>query len=209
MVIALIVGGAINPQVGDQSRGHIDAAPMTTTTLASREAGPVIDAPELLSEEEIAGLSEHEIEEILEESGEEVADAQADYASEASAAEYAKAVAAYEAIRTELEQVIEEGGVEALAELGTSSDTSAPTIVSASLSKACMTVYKWQLQTIAWVFIGFGALYSIAGLFVAVTGVGLPAGAILGALGIGIGVTAQFFLWKVDQQRWNSKRVCF
>ncbi|MCW3493881.1 hypothetical protein [Microbacterium sp. SSM24] len=53
-----------------------------------------------------------------------------------------------------------------------------------------------------------GAL--VVGLFAgAVSIVGFPARAVVGALGIGLGVVGSFFLWKVDQQRWSSKRVCF
>lgn len=67
-----------------------------------------------------------------------------------------------------------------------------------------------QLQTIPWIAIGYGAFVSIAALFAGTaTIVGLPAGAVVAALGIPLGTVASFFLWKVDQQRWSSKRVCF
>lgn len=83
-------------------------------------------------------------------------------------------------------------------------------MVVETVAKRCMTVYKWQLQTIAWIAIGYGAFVSIAALFAgAATVIGLPAGAVVGAIGIGLGVVGSFFLWKVDQQRWTPKRVCF
>ena len=54
-----------------------------------------------------------------------------------------------------------------------------------------------------------GASYASAGLVVSGTAVGLPAGAIVAALGIGLGVTSTYFLWRMDHVTWSSQRVCF
>jgi hypothetical protein len=81
--------------------------------------------------------------------------------------------------------------------------------VFVTAAKRCVTIHEWQLQVIAWILIGYGAFVSLAGGFASGTVVGLPVGAVAIAAGVSLATTAQFFLWKVDQQRWSSKRVCF
>lgn len=85
--------------------------------------------------------------------------------------------------------------------------SSDPGIVT--VAKRCVTVYKWQLQAVAWVAIFYAATISIVGLFATSTIAGAPAGVVLGALGIGLGASGSFVLWVVDKIKWNSKRICW
>jgi hypothetical protein len=75
----------------------------------------------------------------------------------------------------------------------------------------CFWVYvpKWAMRAFAWTIIVAGGVTATAALFVSGTIVGLPAGAVLGALGIWVGITGGALLWWVDNyyaSRWV--RVC-
>jgi len=217
--VALIVGFAVGYGVaGELTAGSAMAQP--ASALAVRAASDVDDfepGSQTLSVEEVSQLNDDEIDEILAIGEEAVSDAQEDFESDARPSDYDLARAAYEQISASLDQIIASEGVEGLAERFPEDATVVDTAIDSgdrfvidTVAKRCMTVYKWQLQTIAWIAIGYGAFVSIAALFAgAVTIVGLPAGAVVAALGITLGTVASFFLWKVDQQRWNSKRVCF
>lgn len=215
LVVGSITGAGATAGSSPEPRplAHVRSAEFATASdVEEFEPGD-----ETLSSEEISDLSEGEVEQILEVSEEAVTDAQEQFEEEVGAADYERALAAYEQLSAQLDQIIAAEGVEGLtARFPEEASTAAAsagmtegfTIMTAA--KRCLTVYKWQLQTIAWIAIGYGAFVSIAALFAgAVTIVGLPAGAVVAALGITLGTVGSYFLWKVDQQRWNSKRVCF
>jgi hypothetical protein len=54
------------------------------------------------------------------------------------------------------------------------------------------------LETIAWIYIVHGAIIGIIGGFIDLSGVGIPIGAILNAIGLGVGVGGSFLLWWTD-----------
>jgi len=203
-LLALALVGCATPATVGQSSGEVD--PQFAVALNTEDG---VAAP--LSGEELSDLTESDVLAIIEESSAEVDAVQDEYESEASAADYAKAVAAYDAFMAEALTTLDEQGVDGfLEDLGALESTvESDQLTTVAFAKTCLTVYKWQLQTIAWIGIGLGALTSIAGLFAAGTVIGLPAGAVAGAVGIALGVTSTYFLWKVDQQKWDSKRVCF
>lgn len=72
----------------------------------------------------------------------------------------------------------------------------------------CIYVAHWVLDAIGWAAIVYGAGMVTIGLFLGVTVVGAPMGALLGALGLWEGVTAEFFLWVVDNYYQNGVNVC-
>jgi|GEM_PF-2942956 len=215
LVVGLVVGLGV-PQPGSPTSAPSAQDRSYQVATVAGEA-PYEPGTETLPAEQASELTDGEVEEILEVSEEAVADAQEEFATDASPADYDKAVAAFAEISAQLDQIIADEGVEGLAERFPENVATADTAFDRgdgfaieTAAQRCLTVYKWQLQTIAWIAIGYGAFVSIAALFAgAVTIVGLPAGAVVSALGIGLGVVGSFFLWKVDQQRWNSKRVCF
>jgi len=69
---------------------------------------------------------------------------------------------------------------------------------SARPQSRCVRVPKWALQAFAWYLIAQGAGAAAIGGFLDVTILGLPAGAVLNALGIAESTTAFFLLWWVD-----------
>ena len=81
--------------------------------------------------------------------------------------------------------------------------------VSAPVASLCGYVPKWALQAFAWYVILVGGYSAIVGLFASATIVGLPAGAVLGAIGVGLSVTGSFLLWWIDNNipPWG-KYVC-
>lgn len=70
--------------------------------------------------------------------------------------------------------------------------------LSALAAQFCGYVPKWAFQAFAWYVILVGGYTSIVALFVSATIFGLPAGAVLGAAGISLGITGSFLLWYVD-----------
>lgn len=63
---------------------------------------------------------------------------------------------------------------------------------------AWVWVPKWALQAFAWFVIIAGGVSATLSLFASGTIVGLPAGAVLGALGIWLGLTGSALLWYAD-----------
>lgn len=81
--------------------------------------------------------------------------------------------------------------------------------LAAPVAAFCGYVPKWALQAFAWYVILVGGYSAVVGLFASATIVGLPAGAVLGAIGVGLGVTGSFLLWWIDNNipPWG-KYVC-
>jgi RHS repeat-associated protein len=72
----------------------------------------------------------------------------------------------------------------------------------------CVYVSNGTLDAIAWAIIGAGAAIAISGLFASGTIIGLPVGAVLGALGIVEGIEGTFLLWYVDKYEPNGINFC-
>lgn len=73
----------------------------------------------------------------------------------------------------------------------------------------CVHVPRWVLDTIAWTAIIYGAGITTIGLFASGTIVGIPVGAILGAVGLWDGVAGSLMLWWVDVYYPNGLPVCW
>ncbi|TFD61704.1 hypothetical protein E3T39_06635 [Cryobacterium suzukii] len=212
VALALVVGiGAVaQSQSQSQSQSQFQSITHSASTALSRdETSTVEEGSTTLTSEQIAALTDRQVDAILASSMETVEEAQLDFAVEASAADYAMALEAYDSISAELDTLIASGDIAALDTTVEQEAAAAGALSVQTVARRCSTVYKWQLQTIAWIAIGYGAFVTIAGLFVSGTVIGLPAGAVLQAMGIGLGVIGTYFLWKVDHLRWNSKRVCW
>ena len=62
----------------------------------------------------------------------------------------------------------------------------------------CLYIDRWMVELIGWTYIAEGAVVSAVGLFADFTIFGIPAGAILGVIGIGVGFSGGFILWYAD-----------
>jgi hypothetical protein len=74
--------------------------------------------------------------------------------------------------------------------------------------RTCVTVTKSAVIAFAWVVIGYGSLIAAVGGFLDLTIVGLPAGAVLNAIGIGDIFVGTVLLDRANRIKWSSKRVC-
>lgn len=112
-----------------------------------------------------------------------VAELQAEYKAEASAEDYRKAVETYEKLVAGEPDPVEQP------------------------ASMCVTIPKWVVVGYAWYVIVAGGATAAVGAFLDGTIVGLPAGAVLNAIGIGVGVTGSGLLYWTDHTSW-PKRVC-
>lgn len=80
---------------------------------------------------------------------------------------------------------------------GTQSATAGGKLAALSAS-FCGYVPRWAFEAFAWYVIIVGGVFATVSLFVDATIIGLPAGAVLGAAGIWIGMTGSALLWYVD-----------
>jgi hypothetical protein len=62
----------------------------------------------------------------------------------------------------------------------------------------CGYIPRWAFEAFAWYVTIVGGVFATVSLFVDATIFGLPAGAVLGAAGMWIGMTGQAMLWYVD-----------
>ena len=69
---------------------------------------------------------------------------------------------------------------------------------NAPMASFCGYIPRWAFEAFAWYVIIVGGYFGVVGLFASATIFGLPAGAVLGAIGIGLTVTGSFLLWYVD-----------
>jgi hypothetical protein len=87
-------------------------------------------------------------------------------------------------------------------------DTASTAAVVLAPKRACVTVTKSAVIAFAWVVIGYGSLLAAVGGFLDLTIVGLPAGAVLNAIGIGDVFVGTVLLDRANRIKWSSKRVC-
>lgn len=203
ITVPIGANGAINLQnIGNETHYVLDLQGW----YVDPEAAP---AQETLTVEQIEQLSDQEIQDMLEASALKVENAQAAYAATATPEEYTAGTAAYEEVAGELDRIIEAGGVSGLRAAVDAGEVVIDSPDIHSTDARCLTVHKWQLHTIGWILFAYGTFVTIAGLFASGTVIGLPLGAVAGAAGITLAATATHFIWRVDQLRWKSKRVCF
>lgn len=112
-----------------------------------------------------------------------VAELQAEYKAEASPEDYRKAVETYDRLVAGKPDPVEQP------------------------ASMCVTIPKWAVVAYAWYAIAAGGTTAAVGAFLDGTIVGLPAGAVLNALGIGVGITGSGLLYWTDHTSW-PKRVC-
>lgn len=112
-----------------------------------------------------------------------VAELQAEYKTEASTEDYRKAVETYDRLVA-----------------GKPDFTEVP-------ASTCVTIPKWAVVAYAWYAIVSGGVTAAVGAFADATILGLPAGAVLNAVGIGVGITGNALLSWTDHTSW-PKRVC-
>jgi hypothetical protein len=70
--------------------------------------------------------------------------------------------------------------------------------LAALAASFCGYVPRWAFEAFAWYVIIVGGVVATVSLFVDATIFGLPAGAVLGAAGIWVGMTGSALLWYVD-----------
>lgn len=70
-----------------------------------------------------------------------------------------------------------------------------------------MTVYKWMIIALGWEMRLRGAIMGVGAGLVAFTVAGLPAAAVLGSLGVGVGMTGEGLKNWANEQAW-PKNVC-
>ena len=73
--------------------------------------------------------------------------------------------------------------------------------------RVCVSIPKWAVVAYAWYVIVAGGATAIVGGFVDATIVGIPAGAVLNAIGIGVGISGTALLYWTDHTGW-PKRIC-
>jgi len=112
-----------------------------------------------------------------------VAELQAEYKAEASAEDYRKAVETYEKLVAGEPDPVEQP------------------------ASMCVTIPKWVVVGYAWYVIVAGGASAAVGGGLDGAIVGLPVGAVLNAIGIGVGVTGSGLLYWTDHTSW-PKRVC-
>lgn len=72
----------------------------------------------------------------------------------------------------------------------------------------CFYIPNWALDAYAYYVIVAGGVTATVSLFVDATILGLPAGAVLGVLGIWVGITGGFLLWYFDKYYPDGAWVC-
>ena len=95
----------------------------------------------------------------------------------------------------------------ALASTATSQPALAGTAAHIDL-QVCVSIPKWAVVAYAWYVIAEGGATAIVGGFVDATIVGLPAGAVLNAIGIGKGITGTALLYWTDHTSWPKRIAC-
>ncbi|TFH52657.1 hypothetical protein E4J66_06905 [Actinomyces viscosus] len=112
-----------------------------------------------------------------------VVELQAEYKAKASPEDYRKAVETYDRLVAGKPDPVEQP------------------------ASVCVSIPKWAIVGYAWYVIVAGGATAAVGGFLDGTIVGLPAGAVLNAVGIGATVTGSGLLYWTDHTSW-PKRVC-
>lgn len=112
-----------------------------------------------------------------------VAELQAEYKAEASPEDYRKAVETYDRLVAGKPDPVEQP------------------------ASTCVTIPKWAVVAYAWYVVVKGGATAAVGGFVDATIVGLPAGAVLNALGIAETTAGGALVYWTDHTSW-PKRIC-
>jgi hypothetical protein len=95
----------------------------------------------------------------------------------------------------------------ALASTATSQPALAGTAARVDL-QVCVSIPKWAVVAYAWYVIVGGGATAIVGGFLDATILGLSAGAVLNAIGIGTGITGTALLYWTDHTSWPKRIAC-
>ena len=74
--------------------------------------------------------------------------------------------------------------------------------------RVCVSIPKWAVVAYAWYVIVEGGATAAVGAFLDVTIFGLPAGAVLNAIGIGKTITGSALLYWTDHTGWPKQIAC-
>ena len=112
-----------------------------------------------------------------------VAELQAEYKAEASPEDYQKAVETYDRLVAGKPDPVEHP------------------------ASTCVTIPKWSVVAYGWYLQAVGGVTAVAGGAADGTIVGLPAGVVLGAIGVAYGIGGNALVYWTDHTSW-PKRIC-
>ena len=112
-----------------------------------------------------------------------VAELQAEYKAEASPEDYQKAVETYDRLVAGKPDPVEQP------------------------ASTCVTIPKWAVVAYGWYLQAVGGVTAVAGGAADGTIVGLPAGVVLGAIGVAYGIGGNALVYWTDHTSW-PKRIC-
>ena len=112
-----------------------------------------------------------------------VAELQAEYKAEASPEDYQKAVETYDRLVAGKPDPVEQP------------------------ASTCVTIPKWSVVAYGWYLQAVGGVTAVAGGAADGTIVGLPAGVVLGAIGVAYGIGGNALVYWTDHTSW-PKRIC-
>ena len=112
-----------------------------------------------------------------------VAELQAEYKAEASPEDYQKAVETYDRLVAGKPDPVEQP------------------------ASTCVTIPKWAVVAYGWYLQAVGGVTAVAGGAAGGTIVGLPAGVVLGAIGVAYGIGGNALVYWTDHTSW-PKRIC-
>ena len=112
-----------------------------------------------------------------------VAELQAEYKAEASAEDYRKAVETYEKLVAGEPDPVEQP------------------------ASMCVTIPKWAVVAYGWYLQAVGGVTAVAGTAADGTIVGIPAGVVIGAIGVAYGIGGNALVYWTDHTSW-PKRIC-
>jgi hypothetical protein len=126
-----------------------------------------------------------------------VAEYQKQYSEVASSTEFAEAKALYSELVRETASAPKSPGA----------STTLP-VSSAYAHRACVTIYRWQIEALGWLLVAKGVVVGAIGGFVDATVIGIPVGAVLNAVGLVQGATGAFVIWWADTHFPVSRNIC-
>ena len=112
-----------------------------------------------------------------------VAELQAEYKAEASPEDYQKAVETYDRLVAGKPDPVEQP------------------------ASTCVTIPKWAVVAYGWYLQAVGGVTAVAGTAADGTIVGIPAGVVIGAIGVAYGIGGNALVYWTDHTSW-PKRIC-
>ena len=112
-----------------------------------------------------------------------VAELQAEYKAKASPEDYRKAVETYDRLVARKPDPVEQP------------------------ASTCVTIPKWAVVAYGWYLQAVGGVTAVAGTAADGTIVGIPAGVVIGAIGVAYGIGGNALVYWTDHTSW-PKRIC-